>query len=164
MNRYAFAILIAQVSSGAAFVFPTTFGVIRSPSVVALEAIPSNHFFQLEELEDQDCATTEIFLNEDHTVSFGSTDGPLPTSSRGTWIASDEGSFEMKLRRTFETGSEGRPMGEFQYEVERSYSGSQENVGAVTAVSGSIHSVDNSLGDRRVGFFQLIDTGDSRSE
>jgi hypothetical protein len=41
---------------------------------------------QLEELEDKETAATSVVLNPDGTVTFGATDGPLPTSITGTWI------------------------------------------------------------------------------
>ena len=40
---------------------------------------------QLEELEDAETSTTEVFLNDDFTVALGETDGPRYIASEGTW-------------------------------------------------------------------------------
>ena len=47
---------------------------------------------QLEELEDAETSTTEVFLNDDFTVTLGETDGPRYIASEGTWSESfDQG-------------------------------------------------------------------------
>ena len=43
---------------------------------------------QLEELEDAETSTTEVYLNGDHTVTLGETDGPRYIASEGTWSES----------------------------------------------------------------------------
>jgi len=43
---------------------------------------------QLEELEDAETSTTEVFLNGDFTVTLGETDGPRYIASEGTWSES----------------------------------------------------------------------------
>ena len=43
---------------------------------------------QLEELEDAETSTTEVFLNDDLTVTLGETDGPRYIASEGTWSES----------------------------------------------------------------------------
>jgi hypothetical protein len=53
-------------------------------------------------------------------------------------------------------------VGEFDFEVGRVYSGELSYVGASIAVSGSIHIIDEKLGNEEVGFFNLIDTTSSR--
>ena len=47
---------------------------------------PSLLDVQLEEMEDKDSSLTSITLNEDGTVTFGETSGPLPKSSSGNWV------------------------------------------------------------------------------
>jgi len=116
-------------------------------------------FFQLEEMEDKETEITEVFLNADRTVSLGETDGPVYISAQGTWSKNGP-SFQMNLIRTFEAGKEkGQPtdMGEFSFSVERVYAGDMTVVGGKTAVSGVIHQIDD-LGDREVGYFNMIDT------
>lgn len=122
-------------------------------------------YFQLEELEDKETATTELFLQEDHTVSLGVTDGPISKNAQGTWMQGEDGSFAMNITRTFEAGREETTwtdMGEFDFNVERTFTGEMSFVGACIAVTGAIHSVDAILGDREVGFFNMIDTTDIR--
>eukprot|EP00581_Thalassiosira_minuscula_P006153 CAMPEP_0183743060 /NCGR_PEP_ID=MMETSP0737-20130205/65022_1 /TAXON_ID=385413 /ORGANISM="Thalassiosira miniscula, Strain CCMP1093" /LENGTH=208 /DNA_ID=CAMNT_0025978663 /DNA_START=13 /DNA_END=639 /DNA_ORIENTATION=- len=136
--------------------------------------------FQLEELEDSEASTTDILLNNDRSVTLGSTNGPLYIASSGIWSEScqflhedqenpDEfrRSFEMKLARTFVTGDDNSQdatdIGEFQYEVERTYVGECYLVGgSVFAMNGEILDVDEIFGERRVGFFNMIDTTEER--
>lgn len=133
--------------------------------------------FQLEELEDAESACTDILLNSDLTLTVGETDGPRYVTADGTWseslvgLHSDDQSgdgsnfkryFSMKLRRTFVGGTEEKDstdMGEFEYSVERRYDGECYLVGGSTfAMNGDILDVDEIFGERRVGFFNMIDT------
>lgn len=59
-----------------------------SPLGVNGGGIGDKHF-QLEELEDSEKSTTDIILNIDYTVTVGRTDGPLLSSSHGTWSDTD---------------------------------------------------------------------------
>jgi hypothetical protein len=43
-----------------------------------------NKYYQLEEMEDRENCTTELFLKEDGQVLIGETDGPLWTEAVGT--------------------------------------------------------------------------------
>jgi hypothetical protein len=117
----------------------------------------SSRFFQLEELEDRYSCVTEIFLKTDKTVDVFETDGPIPSESWGTWEQSGD-FFVLNFQRTFRTGRKGTDMGEFSYSVERSFVGEMTMVGGQLAVKGSIHSVDDLVGDRQVGFFSMLDT------
>lgn len=122
---------------------------------------PSEKHFQLEESEDAETSTTEVFLRRDKTVEIGETDGPVFIDASGTWEHGPDGHFQMKLKRTFEAGkgpSKAQDMGEFNYVVERTFTGDLGKVGASVAASGSIHCQDEQLGDEEVGFFNLIDT------
>jgi hypothetical protein len=49
-------------------------------------------------------------------------------------------------------------MDEFSYSVERPFVGEMALVGGKLAVEGSIHSVDDMVGDREVGYFSMLDT------
>jgi len=120
----------------------------------------SSLYFQLEEREDKDTCTTELFLKKDGTVAVFDSDGPPPISATGTWGQStDQKFFIMNIKRKFGTGSDGRDMGEFCFEVERSYEGTIMTVGEKTlAVEGVMHLVDELMGDLKVGFFSMIDT------
>lgn len=126
----------------------------------------AKRYFQLEEMEDADTATTEVFLNADQTVDIGETDGPLFIGAEGTWKQNDN-EFEMVLTRRFQAGREGRvftDMGEFEFDVVRTFTGEMTMVGAAAAVQGGIHSSDEILGDQEVGFFNMIDTTNERLE
>ncbi len=55
---------------------------------------------ELAELEDSSETRTQVFLNEDGTVTTGATDGPLPMAVCGLWQCGTE-SFQMVIQRTF---------------------------------------------------------------
>lgn len=129
--------------------------------------------FQLEELEDAEKAITDVLLNSDCTVTLGLTDGPFFSSSRGIWSESNDDSqdqavFEMKLSRTYiagENSKEATGIGEFAYEVERTYQGVTTLVGgSLIAIEGVILDIDEIFGSREVGFFNMIDTTEARDE
>lgn len=121
----------------------------------------ADKYFQLEELEDKETATTEVFLKPDNTVEFGETDGPIPESCTGTWSLSDSDAFTMTITRTFGGGKENTDMGEFSFEVIRTFAGEIAFVGAAAAVTGSMFAADDK-GDTEVGYFNMIDTTDER--
>ena len=140
-----------------------TFVLSRSPFL--LFGSIANKYFQLEEAEDKDTCTTELFLKEDKTVTVGESDGPLPLRASGSWDQRGDGSFTMTITRTFEAGKEKTmptDIGEFTFTVERLFSGDISAVGGRLAMSGSMHDIDELLGDRRVGFFNMIDTTKER--
>lgn len=149
---------------------PSTFGLgqlgHRSTTRLASAALDlESKFFQLEELEDKEDCTTEVFLAKDKTVEVGETDGPIALSASGTWSISDEGEFRMTIKRKFNAGmkeSTFTDMGEFDFEVERLYVGSTTLVGELAAVNGAMLSPDDTFGDMEVGFFNMLDTTDER--
>mmetsp|Transcript_9885 Transcript_9885/g.20519 ORF Transcript_9885/g.20519 Transcript_9885/m.20519 type:complete len:227 (+) Transcript_9885:31-711(+) len=132
--------------------------------------------YQLEELEDAESASTDIILNEDYTITLGRTDGPFYVEASGTWSESFEDKrseggvgrrlFSMSLRRKYISGNKGKDtmdVGEFEYEVERSYMGEITLVGGtLLAMNGEIYDVDEIFGERKVGFFNMIDTTEAR--
>jgi len=123
----------------------------------------SNKFYQIEELEDQDTSSTEVFLKDDGTVAIGETDGPPPVEASGEWEMKGK-DFTMTLTRTYEGGhqpSRSTDAGEFRYKVKRTYEGELGHVGEEMAVNGGvIFSIHPELGDEQVGFFNIIDTTD----
>jgi hypothetical protein len=132
-----------------------------------------NKYYQLEEMEDKERCITEIFLSTDKTITFGETDGPLPVRSEGTWEHNSkrDGELRMTIKRTFPAGQptpKGKPstdIGEFQYEVERSYIGRMEKIGDLLGFSGSIHDAHcHSDEDGTIGYFELIDTTIAKRE
>ncbi len=131
--------------------------------------------FQLEELEDSEKSTTDIILNSDYTVTVGVSDGPLLSSSHGTWSGSestdgnqDKTFFDMKLSRTYVAGGDSKDdtgIGEFEYTVERTFKGEATLVGgSLIAMEGVVLDVDEIFGTREVGFFNMIDTTEARIE
>ena len=160
-------------SRSASTITPTTLHDLQRP-------VGGLHF-QLEELEDAETSTTDVLLNTDATVTLGGTNGPLYKDAHGTWTENsqfvqddqNEGEtfkreFEMKLTRTFITGADNdnemnTDVGEFEYSVERTYAGECFLVGgSVFAMNGEIMDVDEIFGERRVGFFNMIDTTEER--
>jgi len=74
-------------------------------------------YYQLEEMEDRDSCTTELFLAADGNIEFGDTDGPLPTSSVGKWEVPDgTNDYTMYITRSFNTGQDNTDMGSFSFE------------------------------------------------
>ena len=142
-------------------------------------------YFQLEELEDCESATTELYLHSDNTVSVGETDGPMYLQASGTWTTttpmsngytpynsngSNSGStvqnFAMTITRRYEAGrekSESTDVGTFEFDVERTFLGEIIRIGANVGVSGKIHMYDDLLGDEVVGYFNMIDTTKEQS-
>jgi hypothetical protein len=72
----------------------------------------------------------------------------------------------MVLKRVYQGGEpplKSTDVGEFKYEVKRSYEGELSHVGAEMAITGGkIHLFDDELGDEAVGFFNLLDTTSAR--
>jgi len=124
--------------------------------------------FELEELEDADSSTTDVLLNADSSVTLGGSNGPVWTTSSGSWEQTSNVHFLMVLTRRYAGGREGQAttdMGEFQYDVTRTFRGEVVAVGGtVLAVNGEIVDADEVFGDRRVGFFNMIDTTDEKDE
>eukprot|EP00529_Nitzschia_sp_RCC80_P021888 CAMPEP_0113453448 /NCGR_PEP_ID=MMETSP0014_2-20120614/7361_1 /TAXON_ID=2857 /ORGANISM="Nitzschia sp." /LENGTH=390 /DNA_ID=CAMNT_0000344839 /DNA_START=193 /DNA_END=1365 /DNA_ORIENTATION=- /assembly_acc=CAM_ASM_000159 len=125
-----------------------------------------NKYYQLEEMEDRDNCTTELFLKEDGQILIGETDGPLWTEAVGTWkIRPGTDDFTMNIKRKFQSGNDGSDMGEFEYELERTYIGDMTAVGESVAVTGVMHCTDVLSGeDQEVGFFNMIDGTDARED
>ena len=144
---------------------PPVSSKVASSSLSPIDAAyPGNKHYQLEELEDAEACTTDIFLNTDNSITIGETNGPLFLSGSGTWSASieedDKTFFEMIMRRRYQTGKEGTQttdIGEFEYDVERTFRGELTVVGGTAlAVNGEILDVDETFGDRRVSALKFL--------
>ena len=60
--------------------------------------------FQLEELEDKEECQTEVWLNDDGSITLGTSNGPLVTDYVGDWhMLETTGDFRMRLTRRFES-------------------------------------------------------------
>lgn len=126
---------------------------------------PHDKYFQLEEAEDVETCTTEVFLHADSSVWIGESDGPLCSNAQGSWNVEPDGTFRMTISRMFDTGqpaADFTDMGEFSFSVVREFTGEMTTVASLMAMSGSLHDVDEVFGDRQVGFFSMIDTTDAR--
>ena len=125
-----------------------------------------NKYYQLEELEDRDNCTTELFLKDDGTVDVMGTDGPLFTKAVGKWEIK-ENDFAMTITKSFKTGNENKDMGEFSFDVERVFEGAMTVVGGTeVAINGKILAEDiiTEKYEKEVGFFNMIDGTEQRLE
>lgn len=114
-------------------------------------------------MEDEDKCITELKLNYDGTIWIGESDGPLCRHATGSWKQNDDGSIDFKLVRTYRAGNDAREatgMGEFEYTVERQFTGSAAAVGSKLSYQGVVHLIDDVLGDKEVGYFEMIDVSD----
>mmetsp|Transcript_11292 Transcript_11292/g.17883 ORF Transcript_11292/g.17883 Transcript_11292/m.17883 type:complete len:204 (-) Transcript_11292:201-812(-) len=126
--------------------------------------------FQIEELEDREGCETELWLNEDGTVTIGATNGPSVKDYMGNWefietASESEQPFRMKLTRSYGAGynssSGDNCMGEFTYDITREFWGTLKMVGSSISISGKTHantefSSENYI-ESEVGFFSIID-------
>jgi hypothetical protein len=129
-----------------------------SASTTYFTHIPGSKFFQLEEMEDREACTTEIFLANNGSVSVIGTNGPPPIESFGTWTQKNKDTFEMTIVRTYGTGNKGTDVGEFNFDVHRTFEGDISTVGGLLSVTGPIRMKDDFFGDVNVGYFSMIDT------
>jgi hypothetical protein len=118
-------------------------------------------YFQVEEMEDKDSCTTEVFLNSNNTVTLLETNGPVFVSATGSWNLEGDGSFEMTLSRTYEGGRSTKSLtgiGVFPYVTNRSFLGQLSKIGVKQGIEGSVYDIDSGSTERKVGFFEMIDT------
>ena len=98
-------------------------------------------------------------MKADRTIEFGETDGPLWAAAVGTWdVKPNTNDYSMTITRTFETGSKGREMGEFAYDLVRRFEGDMSMVGESVAIGGLVYATLNDDGDELpAGYFNMID-------
>ena len=138
----------------------------RSSRMILYRIRCENKYYQLEELEDAENCTTELFLKENGVVELGDTDGPLYTIAKGSWEMINN-QFAMSITKTYQTGNENKDVGVFTFEVERQFMGEMTVVGGTeVAVNGKIYAEDiiTDKMDKEVGFFNMIDGTDLRLE
>ena len=111
----------------------------NSNNIGTLNPSPSSKFFNLEEMEDKEACTTEVFLSQNGSVTLTETNGPPPVKAHGTWAIKDGNMFEMTVTRTYSSGREHSDVGEFQFDVERSFIGELSYVGSLVSVQGTMH-------------------------
>jgi len=125
--------------------------------------------FQIEELEDREGCETELWLNEDGSVTIGATNGPRLKDYVGNWQLIDTASeteqpFRMRLTRSYGAGSSSSGdncMGEFTYDITREFWGTLEMVGSSISISGKTYAntefSSENVNESEVGFFSIID-------
>jgi len=115
-------------------------------------------YYQLEEKEDKESCTTELFLLEDGRIEFGATDGPVWSEASGHWeVIPGTDDFRMDIRRKYNTGQKGSDMGEFSFEVSRSFVGTMIEIGESVAIDGVMKAEDLGGDDTEIGYFNMID-------
>ena len=97
---------------------------------------------------------------------MGKTDGPIWTNAIARWaVVPGTNNFKMGLTRIYPGGQSNTDMGEFAYEVHRSYTGEMTKVGDSVAITGVMTAHDeNGDGAIEVGFFNMIDGTDVRRD
>lgn len=66
--------------------FPLLDPLLSNPRLIrCFEYWTLAEYYQLEEMEDKDSCTTELYLRADGVIEFGDTDGPQFITAAGTW-------------------------------------------------------------------------------
>jgi len=172
--------LVSWMASTEAFTANSSLGLSRPPSARSLFSAAPLHlsssaslvvgrYYQLEEMEDREDCTTQVFLSPDGSVAFGRTDGPPHHSATGSWECDEEksGTFTMVVDRVYKTGlpsKKSTDMGDFTFVVSRRFRGGVERVGERVAVEGRMERTDNGEFLCEVGVFSLIDIGEWADE
>ncbi len=99
----------STIHSDPSYPFLQRCAAISSFIKVANRAELSQKEFQLEELEDREECETELWLNDDGTVTIGKSNGPKVKEYRGDWhiletATEEDRPFRMRLSRTYEAG------------------------------------------------------------
>ena len=98
-------------------------------------------------MEDRENSTTELFLTDNGLIEFGETDGPLWSEAEGRWhVEPGTDDFSMIIFRKFNTGSSNTDMGEFSYEIGRTYTGTMTKVGESVGITGVMHTQADEFG------------------
>lgn len=103
MEAYDAQMLALQraAASAASATTPTT---TTSPKTSYTRENLCNKELQLEELEDKEECETEVWLNNDGSITLGASNGPLVKDYSGDWhILETTGDFRMRLTRRFES-------------------------------------------------------------
>jgi hypothetical protein len=131
---------------------------------LAASAADLTGYWELEEAEDDMTAHTLVHMLSNGDLSFGKTDGPIPSAVQGTWrlVDADELAVELRVTRAFDDVR-------FPYKVMRTYAGSLTNDGPLVIVNGPIQigeSADergddgDALQVKEAGYFQLTKVPD----
>ena len=100
MDAYDAQMLALQRAAAAASATTT----VASPKTSYSREDLCSKEFQLEELEDKEESETEVWLNDDGSITLGASNGPLVTDYTGEWhLLETTGDFRMRLTRRFES-------------------------------------------------------------
>ncbi|KAL7532145.1 hypothetical protein ACHAXR_004464 [Thalassiosira sp. AJA248-18] len=152
------------------FIYPKHFvtNSIATAPLQSSRADISSKEFQLEELEDKEECETELWLNDDGSVTLGDTNGPKMKDYKGDWhlletASGDDQPFRMRLTRSYESvGSGTNNLGDVTYDVKREFWGNIEKVGESVSVTGKTHgSTNTDAGNSELGYFTMIDALES---
>jgi len=130
--------------------------------------------FQLEELEDKEECETELWLNEDGSVTLGATNGPPVKDYVGDWhlletAGEADRPFRLRLTREYESNTSGtNNLGDVKYSIKREFWGNIDHAGESLTITGKTHGNFNpdsgnayideaSLLESEVGYFAMID-------
>lgn len=112
----------------------------------------------------RDSELTNLWLNDDATVTLGETDGPIPIQYDGRWymletaVEADK-PFRLRLERTYESDGSNQDVGSIQYTVKREFWGNIGIVGDRVEVEGVMHGLDErDQVECELGYFALIDS------
>lgn len=105
MEAYDAQMLALQraAASAASATTPTTAAASSLKTSYTREHLCDKEF-QLEELEDKEECETEVWLNNDGSITLGASNGPMVKDYSGDWhILETTGDFRMRLTRRFES-------------------------------------------------------------
>jgi hypothetical protein len=144
------SILGAEDAESACVLLPHTPFDGEAPTLVGGE-------MNLQELEDDTDAITQLFLNADGTITHGKTEGPPPAAVCGLWQCGNK-QFQMTLTRSFTNPGMTLPTGynkrwklkDYTYSVTRIFRGNvnpnafnpNANLGGVNVVEGRMELYD----------------------
>eukprot|EP00545_Synedropsis_sp_CCMP1620_P014395 CAMPEP_0119014272 /NCGR_PEP_ID=MMETSP1176-20130426/9448_1 /TAXON_ID=265551 /ORGANISM="Synedropsis recta cf, Strain CCMP1620" /LENGTH=144 /DNA_ID=CAMNT_0006967427 /DNA_START=178 /DNA_END=612 /DNA_ORIENTATION=- len=123
-------------------------------------------YYQLEEMEDKETCTTEVFLKADRTIGFGESDGPLWATAVGVWnVEPGTDNYSMSITRVYASGQPNTDMGEFDFEVSRIFAGEMTMVGESVGITGVTYA-KQAMGEenQEVGYYNMIDGTDERNK
>jgi hypothetical protein len=144
----------------------------------------AGRYFQMEEMEDSETRTTGMILEPNGTITTLISDIPCLKEAFGTWeqqpqkgaaVAAEEDPGKQQqvqiqriMTRTFTTGAPKileTDMGEFEFSMERRYTGELCLIGESVGIEGGIHLIHHHENNKwgadetnKVGFFSMIDT------
>ncbi|KAL7524800.1 hypothetical protein ACHAWF_001093 [Thalassiosira exigua] len=135
--------IVAFASPAESFALGTPSNLSTLPSIVLPPSAPlratradlASREYQLEELEDREECETEVWLNDDGSVTLGPSNGPKIQEYEADWYlletaGEEDRPFRMRLTRRYESPSSVKSnAGDTTYSVKREFWGNVETVG-----------------------------------